>query len=309
LIGFLKKVFDKVKDVKARWEYGLWNIFSDEPITDQFFERLEEHLIAGDVGVGLSESLVKGLREFAISAKISRASDLRAHFARMLKDMLNRAQGNGSSLKFSGPVGLVLLIGVNGSGKTTTAAKLARLLKEEGHNVVLAAADTFRAAAIDQLKVWGKRAGVRVIAQEPGGDSAAVVYDAIQSVKAVGGIVIADTAGRLHTKHNLMEELSKVYRVALKDLSPDDICPILVVDAITGQNALAQAKAFNEAMPLKGLILTKFDHTAKGGTILAMTSELNVPVLYIGVGEGMEDLEPFSCDSFVEDLLGGGVGA
>ena len=302
--GLWKGFWDKVKDIRSRWEYGVAGLFSDDPVSEEFFEKLEEHLLAGDVGLELTESLLEDLRSFAKREKVGKASDLKQHFAQEIKDTLQRVPKMGEPLSFDGPLGVILLVGVNGSGKTTTAAKLAASFRKRGETVVLAAADTFRAAAIDQLRIWGERTGTRVIAQSPGSDAAAVVFDALQAVKSVGrGVVVVDTAGRLHTKHNLMEELTKIHRVVRREVDPSCIETLLVLDAVTGQNGLVQAETFHAAFPLTGFVLTKFDHTARGGILLSLASRLALPVRYVGLGEKEEDLDSFDVDSFVEGLL------
>ena len=302
--GLWKGFWDKVKDIRARWEYGVAGLFSDDPVSEEFFGKLEEHLLAGDVGVELTENLLEDLRGYAKREKVPRASDLRAHFAQELRDTLLRVPGMGVPLSFPDTLGVILLVGVNGSGKTTTAAKLAARFRREGRSVFLAAADTFRAAAIDQLRIWGERTGTRVIAQTPGSDAAAVVFDALQAAKAAGGgVIVVDTAGRLHTKHNLMEELAKIHRVVRREVPQEAVETLLVLDAVTGQNGLLQAQTFHASFPLTGFVLTKFDHTARGGILLSLASRLELPVRYVGLGEREEDLEPFDVDSFVEGLL------
>lgn len=303
-MGLLGGFFNKVKNVANKWSQGVSNLFSDSPLTDAFWEELEEQLLLGDVGIEVTESLVEELRQISIDRRIAHTRELKQAFADMLIARLEEIPGMGAPLDTSKKPSVILLVGVNGSGKTTSAGKLASLFLREGKSVILAAADTYRAAAIEQLKAWGERAGVRVIAQSHGSDSAAVVFDAIQAARAAGtNVVIADTAGRLHTKSNLMDELAKVQRIVGRELEEGPAEALLVLDSVMGQNGFIQAEAFNKAVPLTGVILTKFDNTAKGGIAIAIAQKLRLPIRYVGLGEGIDDLELFDPRAFINALL------
>jgi fused signal recognition particle receptor len=294
----------KLKNIKNKWTQGISNLFSDEPISDSFWEELEELLILGDVGIDLTEKLIERLKQKAIDERIARTSDLKAVFSELLVGQLKSVDRMGSPLGINSRPAVILMIGVNGSGKTTTAGKLAAQLKNDGKKVLLAAADTFRAAAIEQLKAWGERTGVRVIAQSQDSDPAAVVFDAIMAAKAGNyDVVIADTAGRLHTKSNLMEELAKVYRIVKREIPEGPAEVLIVLDAVTGQNGFLQAETFSKVMPVTGVVLTKFDNTSKGGIVLAIAEKLGMPIRYVGLGEGIDDLELFDPGTFVDTLL------
>lgn len=304
-MDLFKSLANKLKNTGNKWTQGISNLFSDEPISDKFWEELEELLILGDVGIDLTENLIQRLRQRAIDQRISRASELRAVFSNLLIEQLQSVPGMGDPLNVSSVPAVILMIGVNGSGKTTTAGKLAAQLKKEGKKVLLAAADTFRAAAIEQLKAWGERTGVRVIAQSQDSDPAAVVFDALMAAKAGGyDVVIADTAGRLHTKSNLMEELAKVYRIVKREVPDGPAEALIVLDAVTGQNGFMQAETFSKVMPVTGVVLTKFDNTSKGGIVLAIAEKLAMPIRYVGLGEGIDDLQLFDPKTFIETLLG-----
>jgi fused signal recognition particle receptor len=300
----LKNFAEKLKNAGNKWTQGISNLFSDDPVTEEFWEELEENLIAGDVGIETAENLIEKLRKTAVDRCIANKMELRNAFAELLKDLLASVPGMGMPVSIEQKPALVLMIGVNGSGKTTTSGKLAAQFKADGKKVILAAADTFRAAAIEQLKAWGEKTGVRVVAQNQDSDAAAVVFDAITAAKASGSdIVIVDTAGRLHTKSNLMEELGKVYRVVKREI-PDGPAEVLIVlDAVTGQNGFIQAETFGKVMPVTGVVLTKFDNTSKGGIILAIAEKLKIPIRYVGLGEGIDDLQLFDPAIFVETLL------
>ena len=295
---------DKLQKVKEQW-FGLGSIFSPgKRVDESFWDALEEQLLLGDVGVDLSEELISKLRYVAKESNIRDASALKATFIDLIVSELEKIPGMGKPIEVKNRPTLVLIVGVNGSGKTTTTAKLAYKYKEEGYKVLLVAADTYRAAAIDQLRVWGDKINARVIAHDVGGDPAAVIYDAIESAIASDtDIVIVDTAGRLHTKHNLMEELKKVKRVIDRKLPGEPSESLLVLDAVMGQNAFHQAEVFNEVLNLTGVILAKYDNTAKGGIILAVAQRMSLPIRYVGLGEGIEDLELFEPRAFVESLL------
>jgi len=303
-LDLFKNLANKLKNTGNKWTQGISNLFSDEPISDAFWEDLEELLILGDVGIDLTETLIKRLKQRAIDERISRTSELRAVFSNLLIDQLREVKGMGDPLDVSQKPAIILMIGVNGSGKTTTAGKLAAQLKKEGKKVLLAAADTFRAAAIEQLKAWGERTDVRVIAQSQDSDPAAVVFDAIMAAKAGNyDVIIADTAGRLHTKSNLMEELAKVYRIVKREIPEGPAEALIVLDAVTGQNGFMQAETFSKVMPVTGVVLTKFDNTSKGGIILAIAEKLRMPIRYVGLGEKVDDLQLFDPKTFIETLL------
>lgn len=268
-----------------------------QPAGPEFYEALEAALLQADVGVPTTEAIIQQLRARPGSRD---APTLR----RALREIMRGMLGDPSPLVLEPAPAVILVLGVNGAGKTTSIGKLAHRLSTQGKKVLLAAADTFRAAAIDELVLWGGRAGVDVVKHASGADPAAVVYDAIAAVKGRGiDVLIADTAGRLHTKVNLMEELKKINRVVARELPNSATERLLVVDASTGQNAIAQARLFHEAVTVTGLILAKLDGTAKGGAVLAVARELGLPVKFAGVGESPEDLEPFDPQRFVDALL------
>lgn len=272
-------------------------------VGEEHWERLEELLIHADVGVETTVKLVGALRARAAREHIHEAARVTEALKAELVALLEVSGPATASAPATGPL-VILVVGVNGTGKTTSIAKLAHYYRGKGSKVVLAAADTFRAAAIEQLQVWGQRAGADVVAHQAGADPAAVAYDALQSAIAKGaGVLIIDTAGRLHTKHNLMEELKKVRRVIAK-LSPDAPHQVLlVIDAVTGQNAVTQARVFTEAVAVSGIVLSKLDGTAKGGAAFSIARELKVPILYAGTGEQMDDWSEFDAREFVEALF------
>jgi len=287
-----RSFFDRIGSLLAR---------SD--ITEETWEQLEALLIQSDVGVDTTVDLVDALRERVSRDRMHRADELQGLLKTELRSVL---ETNGHHYLQAGrrPLSVVLVVGVNGSGKTTSIAKLARYHQLRGDKVLLAAADTFRAAAIDQLAVWADRLDVGLIAHQPGADPGAVLYDAINAAEArQADVVIADTAGRLHTKHNLMQELRKVHRVAGKRLPGAPHETILALDATTGQNGLAQARTFNEAVNVTGLFLAKLDGTAKGGIVFAVARELGLPILFVGTGEQADDIAEFDAAEFVEALF------
>ena len=271
-------------------------------IDPSFYDELEELLIQADLGVPGTEAVIARLRERARTDARTPESLRRA-----LVEILTGELGEAAPLTLTPPPGVVVILGTNGSGKTTTMGKLAARLKGEGKKVLLAAGDTFRAAAIDQLEVWAQRVGVDLVRHNPGADPSAVVYDAAQAARARhADVLIVDTAGRLHTKANLMEELKKVDRVLRRELPGSPVEALLVLDATTGQNGIIQARQFKAALPLTGIVLTKLDGTARGGVVVAISRELGLPVKFVGVGEGLDDLQPFDPRAFAAALFAAG---
>jgi len=283
---------------------GLWGIFKDKKIDDELFEDLETQLLTADIGVPTTLKIVEQLTEQASRKQLQDASALYELLQQNMTDILTPvAQPLAIPAEQKGPF-VILMVGVNGVGKTTTIGKLAQQFKREGKSVMLAAGDTFRAAAVEQLQVWGQRNDIPVVAQHTGADSASVIFDAVEAAKARGvDVLIADTAGRLQNKAHLMDELKKVVRVMRKldDTAPHEV--MLTLDAGTGQNAISQAKLFTEAVGVSGITLTKLDGTAKGGVIFAIADQFNIPIRYIGVGEGIDDLRPFVAKEFVGALF------
>ncbi len=297
--------FDKLKAGLAKTRQSIFGqvgrLFRGfTKVDEELLEELEELLLAADVGMPTTEEILGKLREKIKKEGITDAEDCRLALMQIMEGMI----GEGEPLRLDTAPSVILVIGVNGVGKTTSIAKIAHFLKEDGKKVLLAAADTFRAAAIDQLEVWAERAGVDLIRQSEGSDPAAVVFDAAKAAKARNAdVLIVDTAGRLHNKKNLMDELAKINRVIDRELPGCSRENLLVLDATTGQNAIRQAKEFENTAALTGLILTKLDGTAKGGAVLSIRKELNVPVKFIGVGEKLDDMQPFSSSDFVTALF------
>ena len=277
----------------------------DDEFDDDFYEEIEETLIMGDLGVNTTMEIIENLKEKVKENKIKEPSACKELLISTIKEQMDLGE---NAYDYEKQTSIVLVIGVNGVGKTTSVGKLAAGLKGQGKKVVLAAADTFRAAAIEQLTEWSNRSGVDIIAQQEGSDPGAVIFDAIQASKArKADVLICDTAGRLHNKKNLMEELKKIDRIIEKEYSGVYRENLVVLDATTGQNALAQAKQFMECTDITGIILTKMDGTAKGGIAVAIQSELGIPVKYIGVGEKIEDLQKFNANDFVDALFDKGT--
>lgn len=298
---FKKKTEQALKRTKEAWFGKISSLFDRQTIDKGLWEELEELLIAADTGMETTDRLIGRVKERVSKQKISEGQQVRAVLMEEMASML-QVGGNGSAP--AAPPRIILVVGVNGSGKTTSIAKLGYSYQRDGSKVLLAAGDTFRAAAIDQLKWWGDKIGAEVIAHQPGADPGAVVFDAVQAARTRGAhVVIVDTAGRLQTKFNLMEELKKIRRVVQR---VDPSAPhetLLVLDANTGQNGVSQARSFTEAVGITGIILTKLDSTAKGGIVLAICDQLKIPVRFIGTGETVEDLAPFDPQSFVEAVM------
>ena len=269
-------------------------------IDDEFLDDLEAVMLTGDLGVKTTDYLMKEIRRGVTEGIINNTGDVLPFMEKRIAELLGE---NEEQLEMHHPE-VILVVGVNGVGKTTTIAKLAHYYKEEGKSVIIAAADTFRAAASEQLTIWADRVGVPIVKHQEGADPAAVVFDALASAKAKNAdVVIIDTAGRLHTKSNLMEELKKIGRVADKQVPGAPHQTLLVLDGTTGQNAISQAKLFGQAVPVNGIVVTKLDGTAKGGVVISVKEELNLPVRWIGVGEGMDDLRPFNAKEFADALF------
>ncbi|WP_145525388.1 signal recognition particle-docking protein FtsY [Yersinia rohdei] len=300
--GFFARLKRSLIKTKQNLGSGFMGLFSGKKIDDDLFEELEEQLLIADVGVETTRKIITSLTEHASRKQLKDAEALYGKLKEEMSEILSKVD---KPLDVSGknPY-VILMVGVNGVGKTTTIGKLARQFQAEGKSVMLAAGDTFRAAAVEQLQVWGERNKIAVVAQHTGADSASVIFDAIQAAKARGvDVLLADTAGRLQNKAHLMEELKKIVRV-MKKLDGDAPHEVmLTLDASTGQNAVSQAKLFNEAVGLTGITLTKLDGTAKGGVIFAIADQFGIPIRYIGVGEGIEDLRPFKADDFIEALF------
>ncbi len=298
-----KKLQDSLTRTRQSFFGRISGLLSQSDITEETWEALEALLIQADVGANTTIELVDSLREKVARERIHQADEMQGLLKQTLVEMLEANQRSYLA-NHRGPLAVVLVVGVNGSGKTTSIAKLARYHQQRGDKVLLAAGDTFRAAAIDQLGVWAERLGIDLIAHQPGADPGAVVYDAINAAQSRGvGVVIADTAGRLHTKHNLMQELRKIHNVAAKQLPGAPHDTILVLDATTGQNGLAQARTFREAVDVTGLFLAKLDGTAKGGIAFAVAEQLDLPILFVGTGERAEDIAEFDARDFVDGLF------
>lgn len=301
-LGFFQRLKQGLTKTRDNISYELDAIFHDSSeIDDDLYEELEEILITSDIGVNTTEAIIEKLKEDVIKKHIFNPTDLKACLIESIAEQMNVCEAD---YEFETKKSVVLVIGVNGVGKTTSIGKLAAKYRQEGKKVVMAAADTFRAAAVEQLAEWANRAQVDIIKGVEGQDPASVVYDGVCSAKAKNAdILLVDTAGRLHNKKNLMEELKKINRIIDREY-PDAYRETLVVlDATTGQNALQQAKEFNEAAPISGIILTKLDGSAKGGIAIAIQSEMKIPVKYVGVGESIDDLQKFDSDSFVRALF------
>lgn len=299
-MGFFEKLKAGLAKTKAGLMGGLSGLFTKSEITDDFYDELEETLILSDLGGKTSEDIVERLRERVKENKVTTCDECKS----ILKEIISEMLGEDTQLDISTTPSVILLIGVNGVGKTTTIGKLSYQLKNQGKKVLVAAADTFRAAAIDQLNVWTDRAGVDIIKHTEGSDPAAVVFDALDAAKARNvDVVIIDTAGRLHTKKNLMNELAKISKIVHTKAEGCALEVLIALDATTGQNAVNQAREFNEVADITGIVLTKLDSTAKGGIVIPISNELGVPVKLVTVGEKIDDIQPFIASDFVNALF------
>ena len=301
-MGFFSKLAEGLTKTRNNIMNSVSNIFTGHDIIDDdFYEELEETLIMADLGITTTTSVIENLKDKVKELKIKDPADCKKLLMDSLKEQM---QVKPDAYDFENKKSVVLMIGVNGVGKTTSVGKLASQLKNSGKKVLVAAADTFRAGAIEQLTEWARRSDVELIAQSEGSDPAAVVFDAVNAAKARNvDVLICDTAGRLHNKKNLMDELNKIYRIVSKEYPEAAVETLVVVDGTTGQNAKEQARQFSEAAPVTGIVLTKLDGTAKGGIAIAIESELSIPVKYIGIGEKIDDLQKFDAEQFVEALF------
>lgn len=300
--GFFKRLVSGLTKTRDNIVSGFDSIFSGfSHIDDDFYEELEEILVMGDIGIHATEEIIENLKKKVKENHIKEPADCRELLINSIKEQMYVGD---TAYRFEEETSVVLVIGVNGVGKTTTIGKLAGKLKSQGKKVILGAADTFRAAAGEQLTEWANRACVEIVGGQEGSDPGSVVYDAVQAAKArKADVLLCDTAGRLHNKKNLMEELKKINRILEKEYPEAYRETLVVLDATTGQNALVQAKQFSEAAEITGIVLTKMDGTAKGGIAVAIHSELGIPVKYIGVGESIDDLQKFDADQFVDALF------
>ena len=299
--GFFGRLFAGLRKSRNSLQENLDEAFGCDTIDDEFYECLEEALVASDMGIETTETIIENLKDLIDDMEITKPSDCKRYMCDCIKQQMRTGE---TDYAFEQKKSVVLVIGVNGVGKTTTVGKLAAKMRSQGKKVVIAAADTFRAAALEQLTVWADRAGVDLISGQEGADPSSVVFDAIQAARSRNAdMLLIDTAGRLHNKKNLMNELGKIYRIIGREYPEAYLETLLVLDGTTGQNALMQAKSFAEVADISGLILTKLDGTSKGGIAVAVQSELEIPVKYIGVGEQIEDLQKFDPNAFVDALF------
>ena len=299
-MGFFSKISEGLKKTRDSLGQLFDGVFSGGSVNDELFDDLEEALVLGDTGAATAAAICKELRQKAKKENITDPAAVREMMKEVIADMLR----GGQELDLEHKPAIIMVIGANGAGKTTTIGKMAKRFEDEGKKVVVAAADTFRAAAIEQLEVWAQRSGAEIIKHAEGSDPAAVVFDAIAAGKARhADIIICDTAGRLHNKKGLMEELAKIGRVIEREAAGSSVETLLVLDATTGQNALNQAREFGAACGITGIVLTKLDGTARGGVVIGIKQELGIPIKFIGVGEQAEDLQPFDPEAFAAALF------
>lgn len=297
-MSLFSKIKDGLKKTKDSISKKFFEIFKAKDLDEDFYEELEFALISSDMGVTATEEIIKELKEQIYINRITQPAKAKQLLKQIMLDSIDYEIQD-----YTYPL-VVLIAGVNGVGKTTAIGKLANLFKNNGKSVTIAAADTFRAAASEQLEIWAERAGVRIVKHSEGSDPAAVVFDALSSQKSKNtDVILIDTAGRLHNKKNLMEELKKINRVVMRELPDADRRNFIVLDATTGQNAVSQVEIFNEAIDIDGIILTKLDGTAKGGVVMAISAEHQMPVVYVGVGEKIDDLLPFDAKEFIDAIL------
>ena len=297
-MGLFSRIKEGLKRTKESFGKKIFELFKARALDDEFYEELETAMISADMGVTATEAIIEELKDSVYRNKITDTARAKEELKRIMLESIDY-----EIAPYEYPL-VILIAGVNGVGKTTAIGKLAKLFMYQGKSVTVAAADTFRAAASEQLEIWAERAGVRIVKHSEGSDPAAVVYDALASAKARGtDVVLVDTAGRLHNKKNLMEELKKISRVVSREMPDCDRRNYIVLDATTGQNAVPQVDIFNEAIDIDGIILTKLDGTAKGGVVMAISAEREIPVVYVGVGEKIDDLLPFNAEDFIDEIF------